>query len=242
MEKLVYTIWKEREDSALASSLRAGLDLIPEVLDLQINLPDPTFTGGQGPIRNLLEQFDGLVSLWLQSRTQRAAVEEVLAALCDGFHGYAVNESQPMTPQLPAPDTNGRIDTLSQVCLLRKPDAMTYDSWLSTWLESHTQIAIDCQTTIAYVQNIVQAPVTDGAPIIHGIVEECFPVAAYGDLNLFFGAPGDPAAMQANIEKLMASTAQFAPLDCLDRIFTAPFVNCQTSETRAEAIPELTHA
>jgi hypothetical protein len=223
LEKLVYTFWSDRTAAELAAGLRDDLDALSTLRALQLNLPDPAFTGGQGPIRNLLPRFDGTVSVWLESRRERGAIEAVLHAYCDGFHGYAVCESQPMTAQLPAPDGSGRVDSLCQVCLLRKPEAMRYSDWLSTWLDSHTDIAIERQGTIAYIQNIVQAAITADAPEIHGIVEESYPVAAYADLGLFFGAADDPATMQANIEALMASTARFIPMDALDRIFTAPY-------------------
>ena len=74
-----------------------------------------------------------------------------------------------------------------------------------------------------YVQNVVQAALTPDAPQVDGIVEECYPPEAYGDPTIFFGAPGDSEAMQANIRILLESTARFAPISELDRIFTAPY-------------------
>jgi hypothetical protein len=238
LEKLVYTIWSDRPGEELADELREAISALPQVQAPQLNLPDAAFSGGQEPIRNLLARFDGTVSVWLESRRERAPLESLLDRHCEGFHGYAVCESRPMAAQLPQADSRGRIDSLCQVCLLRKPQHMAYVDWLSTWLDSHTDIAIERQGTIAYAQNIIQAAVTPGAPLLHGIVEECYPSAAYADLGLFFGAPRDRAAMQANIEALMASTARFIPLDGLDRIFTAPWCGtAHDSPHRALAAP-----
>lgn len=220
MEKLVYTIWGD-DERPVDEGLVAALGALAGLAGLQLNLPDPAFCKGQEPIRNLLPAFDGLVSLWLSSRRDRHPVEAILATRCAGFHGYAVCESTPMRPALPAPDARGRVDALSQVCLLRKPDTLPYALWLSTWIDSHTEVAIARQGTIAYVQNIVQCALTDGAPPLHGIVEECYPPVAYADLAVFFGAADNPAALQDNVTALMASTARFAPLTSLDRIFTA---------------------
>ncbi|CAN0590547.1 unnamed protein product, partial [Ectocarpus sp. 12 AP-2014] len=166
LEKLVYTIWSNDPGDTLAAKLRADFAAIDEVRALQFNLPNSRFSGGQAPIRNLLPRFDGTVNLWLNSRRQRAAAEAVLQTHCDGFHGYAVCESRPLDSPLPAPGECGQVDSLCQVCLLRKPDPMAYDEWLSTWLDSHTDIAIERQGTIAYVQNIVQTSVTADAPEI----------------------------------------------------------------------------
>lgn len=222
MEKLVYLFWLDTGDRP-AAALQAALADQPADLRLQLNLPDPAFRGGQPPLRNLLPRFDGMVSAWLPSRRDRSELEALLAAHAAGYHGYAVCESVPMAATLPAADDNGRIDALSQVCLLRRPETMTIDSWLDTWLYSHSDIAMRTQGTVAYIQNIVQAPVTSGAPAVDGIVEECYPPRAYTDLETFFGAPGDPAGMKANIDELLASTARFLPEGGVDRIFTARY-------------------
>lgn len=224
LEKLVYTFWSDRPAEALAAELGGALGALECVAGLQLNLPDTAFSGGQGPLHNLLPRFDGTVSVWLQSRRERNPVEALLKRHCDGFHGYAVCESRPMAPRLPAPDASGRIDALSQVCLLRKPASLSLEDFLSIWLDSHSDIAMDRQGTVGYVQNIVQAPVTADAPEIHGIVEECYPAAAYADLGLFFGAPDDPAAMQENIQALVESSGRFIDMGALERIFTAPYV------------------
>lgn len=223
MEKLIYTVWGTALEAAAGEALRGALTTVATAAAVQVNLPDVAFSGGQGTIRNLLPAFDGIVSLWLDSRRQRHDVESVLSRHGIGFHGYAVCESEPMPSRLPAPDDTGRVATLSQVCLLHKPDAMAYDPWLHSWVDLHTDIAIECQSTVAYRQNIVQHPITEGAAPIHGIVEECFPPQAYADVALFFGAPNDPERMQTNIARLMESTARFAPVECLDRIFTARY-------------------
>jgi hypothetical protein len=237
VEKLVYTIWGDDLDSGRGVSLAAALVAVPGVSRLQINLPDPAFRGGQAPIRNLLPAFDGAVFAWVESRRDRGGLEERLRQHGIGFHGYAVCESNPLPPRLPEADASGRVDALSQLCLLRKPQAMDYDHWLATWIDSHTRVAIECQTTIAYLQNIVQAPVTANAPLLHGIVEECFPSAAYADPCLFFGAPGDSQGMQRNVQRLMESTARFAPVEQLDRIFTARHL-VAGSEPMAAAAPQ----
>lgn len=222
MEKLVYLIWSDREAATLKSDLSQRLALLPSAQGIQINLPDPAFEGGQEAIRNLLPRFDGLLSLWLPSRLDRHPLEAALSECVDGYHGYAVCESEPMHGALPSPDDSGRIPVLSQLCLLRKADDMGYLDWLHTWMDSHTEIAIQCQSTVSYTQNVVQAVLTQDAPLIHGVVEECFPPAAYADLGLFFGAKDDAVLLKKNITRLLESTSRFIPSDGLDRIFTTP--------------------
>lgn len=221
MEKLVYTIFGSDLDGERGLQLRHALAALEGPHRLQLNLPERAFTGGQEPIRNLLPAFDGAVFVWVDSRRDRAPLEALLQELDIGFHGYAVCESVPMPARLPEPDGDGAVDALSQLVLLRKPREADYARWLSAWIDAHTPVAIACQGTVAYEQNIVQAALTDNAPPLHGIVEECFPAAAYGDLDLFFAGGGDRERLQGNIRRLLESSGRVAAPDALDRIFTA---------------------
>jgi len=51
-----------------------------------------------------------------------------------------------------------------QVVLLRKPPRLSHEQWLEIWLGSHTQVAIDTQSTFGYRQNVIVRPLTFAAP------------------------------------------------------------------------------
>jgi hypothetical protein len=233
MEKLIYVFWEPREVTAFADSLAAGLRECAGVHGVQLNVPDHRFSGGSQPVlHNILPRLDGAAAVWLDSRLQRGPVEETLAPFVSGFHGYAVMESEPLAPATAAPG-DGRLAALSQLCLLRRPQRLSYDVWLDIWLGSHTPIAIATQRTTHYVQNIVHRPLTADAPAVDAIVEECFPEAAYADPGVYFDAPDDPAARDANIRRLLESTARFLDSDCVDRIFTSRYSYCGAVATAA---------
>jgi hypothetical protein len=67
-------------------------------------------------------------------------------------------------------------------------------------------VSAELQPRCRYVRNEVVRPVTDGAPEIHGIVEEAWPSANHvADPMLFFNAGDDKAVLQANIERMLDS-------------------------------------
>ncbi len=96
-----------------------------------------------------------------------------------------------------------------QLACLRRRDSLSDEAFQQRWFDDHTQIAIETQGTLGYRQNWVH-----WTNSLHwdGLVEEYFPTSAATSPECFFGAEGDPALMQANIEKLMASCERFLDL------------------------------
>jgi hypothetical protein len=67
-------------------------------------------------------------------------------------------------------------------------------------------VSAELQPRCRYVRNEVVRTVTDDAPEIHGIVDEAWPSAQHvADPMLFFNAGGDPAVLNANIERMLES-------------------------------------
>lgn len=151
-----------------------------------------------------------------------------LADLLDALRGigpvsaWLVAASEP----LPVADpTDGeRCEGMANIAFLRRPERIEREQWLRTWLEEHTRVAIDTQSTTGYVQHAVVRALTEDAPRIDGIVEEIFPLGAATDLSVFFGAPGDDALMTANIEAMTASTARFLDDGTVDATPTGRYV------------------
>ena len=150
------------------------------------------------------------------------------AGLLDGLRelgpvsAWSVTESQP----LPAPATgaDGRCDGMANLAFLRRPARMDREEWLRTWLEEHTPVAIETQSTTAYTQHVVVRALTDDAPVIDGVVEEVFPIEATRDLGVFFDSRGSDERMGANIEAMTSSTARFLDDGTVDAIPTGRYV------------------
>lgn len=135
---------------------------------------------------------------------------------------WSVTASEPLP--VPPPGLDGRCPGMANLAFLRRPGRLAREEWLRTWLEEHTQVAIDTQSTTAYTQHVVVRALTPEAPAIDGIVEEVFPVEAATDLGVFFDARGDDARMAANIEAMTDSTARFLDEGSVDAVPTGRYV------------------
>ena len=149
----------------------------------------------------------------------------VLTVVDDALEGpidaWAVTARAPLDPELPADGT--RIDGLSNIAFLRRPDDLERDEWLRRWLEDHTQVAIDTQATFGYVQNIVEGPLTENAPPVSAIVEELFPMAAVGDIHAFYGSGGDQRELERRMTLMLESVSRFGADRTLDVVPTSRY-------------------
>lgn len=181
---------------------------------------------------------NAFVSLWLPTGhlTTREPIDlSIRAAAGDGAHlvAYLVTESCPLVATDPdhtvPPGT--RTPGFAQMALLRRPADQTRDDFLAAWLDHHTQVAIETQSTFSYTQHITVRPLAvAGATTpepphdpIDGIVEECFPAAAMGDPHVFFDADGDDERLRNHTSRMVASTSVFLDYDRLDVIPTSRY-------------------
>lgn len=155
------------------------------------------------------------------SATACRAVIDALGGL-GPVSAWSVTASEPLPIESPA--GGGRCAGMANIAFLRRPERIGREDWLRTWLEEHTQVAIDTQSTTGYTQHVVVRALTEGAPEIAGIVEEVFPIEAARDLGVFFDARGDDDRMAANIQQMTASTARFLDDGTVDAIPTGRYV------------------
>ena len=230
MEKLIYTFWDSSCPPAelkhrLQTELGPQLKVLTGIHHVQLNITDEYVADPVTPPRYRTDPaIAGIINVWVDSSYYRAALEALLVELVQGFHGYAVVESQPIVNTLHPPQHGQRTEGFSQVVILEKPDRLEYQQWLDLWLNRHTPVAIDTQSNFQYVQNIVQRAITDGAPLCHAIVEECFSLAALHDPYVFFNAKGDEAKFLANVKAMMESCERFIDQDNIDVIYTSQYV------------------
>jgi hypothetical protein len=148
------------------------------------------------------------VAVWLDTALDRGPVERALAAATARIAGWLVLESVPLVNTRHVVPPGERIPGLYNVAFLEKPDALTYDEWLSRWQGGHTTVAIETQSTFKYVQNVLARPVTPDAPPWTAIVEEAFPAEAATDPMVFYAA-STPEQLATNQQRMMDSCARF---------------------------------
>ena len=210
MEKLMYAVWKPEAMAApefrhrmLGDTAKALLAL--GVRGLAINLADDLAVTG---LRIGRLEPTGTVAVWMDTALARGPVEQVLAAATARLAGWLVLESMPLVNTKHVAPPGERIPGLYNVAFLEKPATLTYDEWLARWQGAHTKVAIETQSTFAYVQNVLVRPVTPDAPPWTAIVEEAFPAAASTDPMVFYAARTQEE-LAANQQRMMDSCATF---------------------------------
>lgn len=229
MEKLVYLFWKRPVDSPetlrerLLGTVGQAL-LATGVRHLRLGIVDADIAPAAGLRRELSGPgFDGVLSLWVDSAVWRDRYEALLRPEVERFHAYLVCESEPIRHAERAPGDGSRVEGMCQVVLLQRPPRIAVEDWFKVWQGSHTQVAIDTQSTFGYRQNVVVRPLSYAAPHYDAIVEENFPAAAMTSPHAFYDAVGDEARMQAHLKAMMDSCARFIDMDRIDVIPTSEY-------------------
>ncbi|MBX3287187.1 MAG: EthD domain-containing protein, partial [Actinobacteria bacterium] len=195
MEKVVAVLWRpegtpmEAWAEVLLGPLAARLGDLGAA-GVQVNVADGAVAGAAVRFSTFERPIEAVVAVWLPTATGSAA-DAVLAELgvaAERMAAYLVTESVPLAP--PPVGPGERTPGFANVALLRRPAHLDRDEWLARWQGDHTQVAIDTQSTFGYVQHVVVRPLTPGAPVVDGIVEELFPIEALHDFHVFFDTGG----------------------------------------------------
>ena len=136
---------------------------------------------------------------------------------------YLVHTREPLTETSTAPKTGRRTTGFSQLALLRRAPELSTEAFHNRWLDHHTGVAIATQSTFRYVQHVIDRPLTNDAPRIDGIVEECFPAEAMDDPHIFFATGGDPEVLTERLTTMVDSVSSFLDLSVLDVIPTSEY-------------------
>lgn len=230
MEKLIYLLWKDDRQSRAEFSQRLHADLAPqlsstEALGVQINVVDEAIRPAEHMlIENSKPRYYAMVSLWLETAISRQGIEELLWSVATRVTGYLVTESCPLPNTTQVAPPGERTPGFSHVVLLQKPPRLNYSEWIDIWHNSHTQIAIDTQSTFLYRQNVVIRPLTYAAPHYDAIIEEAFPQAAMTSWQAFYDAEGDEARFNERQQAMIDSCTRFIDFDKIDACSTSEYV------------------
>ena len=222
MEKIIYIITKRNAESGdqFKESLINGFtkEINHLVGYLQINTVDSgvkeaslTRVGqeaeGQLPSKPVA---DGIVAVWVKSVSFNEKLEATLGSYTNTAYGYLVTESEPLENESQAYSPVRRTPGFDQVAFLKKPSNQEYDEWLYNWQSLHTQVAIDTQSTVRYIQNVIVRALTKDAPHYSAIVEEGFSEeSAMFDPMVFYDAQGKKDRMLKNNKLMMESCSRF---------------------------------
>ena len=219
MSKLMYALWGDRLATSLHSPELHGRLAALGVRRLQVNVDDEDVADAMR-IPHCDPPIGAFVTLWTE--TDPADLGPALLDAADRVAGWLVEERRPLDP--PEHWDGRRAEALANIAALRLPADIPHDEWVRRWHEDHTRVAVETQATFGYLQNLVVAPVTDGAPALVAIVEELFPPEAAHDMHAFYGSGGDQAELQRRMETLMESVQRIGADRDLDLVPTSRYL------------------
>ena len=230
MEKLIYLLWKDDRQSRAEFSRQILEEIAPELteedaLGVQVNVVDEAIKPAEHMlIENSKPRYHAMISLWLETAISRPSIEVLLGSRATRVAGYLVTESCPLPNTERLAPLGERTPGFSQVVLLQKPPRLSYPDWIEIWHNSHTQIALDTQSTFLYRQNVIARPLTYAAPHYDAIVEEAFPEAAMTSWQAFYDAQGNEARFQKHQQGMLDSCSRFIDFDKIDACSTSEYV------------------
>jgi hypothetical protein len=218
MEKLVYLLC--REPDVPGADLRGALiEKAAPVLrsagasKISVDVDDEDVAQGSGVlIRRSDPPIRAMVSFWLQNADDREPCEAELAAHATGLSGYLVVESRPMVHEPPvaarAPGAN------LVTCIAKKPDISNAE-FIERWNVEHRKVAVETQSTFAYVRNAVVRRLTEDGFDWDGIVEESFPIEALTDPHVWYDCSSEEEYRQ-RLQRMLDSVTAFLDLSVLE--------------------------
>jgi hypothetical protein len=229
MEKILYPVWKADgiDGDGFRSMLIDGLG--PELIGLgarglRVSVVDSDVDRAAGLRQESCRPvMDAMISLWLDSSVYRQPFEAAIEARVARMVGYLVTESEAIVNEAHPPQPGERTHGMAQVVFLQRPQRLSEQQWLEIWHGSHTQVAIDTQSTFGYRQNVIVRPMTYGAPPFDAIIEENFPPEAMDSQLAFYNVDSEEA-MQANLRAMIESCARFIDFDKIDVIPTSEYL------------------
>ena len=227
MEKLAYQLWKKDDDSldafkdVLLNSLKR--DIAELVSALQINIADADVE----PANNLAQSNyspapNAVIFIKVKSYFLADTLESFLEKITSKVHGFVVSESIILDNSEKSP-LGSRSEGFSQVVLLEKPETMSAFDWFDYWTNFHTKIAIQTQSNFIYIQNTVVRPLQKASPSFIAIIEECFPLEAMKDPEVFYNAKNNPEQFAKHLQIMMESCEKFIDFKKIEVIPTSRY-------------------
>ena len=222
MEKIACVLWKPAgvADDVFGKSLRAAAPELSRLgaVSLRVNVVDEHVAAGAAVrVGKMDPPKAGFVTFWLdEADAVRGALLDALAAQASRVAAYLVVESIPLknTTQLAPPGE--RTPGFNAVTGIVPKDGLTYEDFIHRWHAEHRKVALETQSTFAYVRNEIVRARTPDAPKWAAVVEESFPIEALTDQAVWYAAAGSPEKLERHRRRMIESCLAFLALDRVD--------------------------
>jgi hypothetical protein len=232
MEKYIYPLWKRDDQSAddlcdlLLDQLAPQLLSLDDVHTVRVAVADSAVADAAGRrMESHAPLPNAVVSLGVENASAGRQWEPLIDAEVSRCAGYRVSESEPLVTSDKHPAASGeRLYGMCHVVFMRKPVNLKREDWLKIWKGSHTQVAIDTQSTFGYRQNVVEQTLTPDTLYFDAIVEENFPPQAMTSDHAFYNTDGDEGLLKQRMTAMMESCARFIDFEHIDVLPTSEYV------------------
>ena len=225
MEKIIYALWRDPRIQRDEFNKRLLGDIAhrsaPHCHALRINLQDEESQGGSSfDFRATQPPIEAVLQFWVDTALdyKRKSIDDIVATLADHYAAWLVAESTPLPKEIADWRPGERSAAYTHLAFISIPPRLTWPAWRDLWQTHHTQVAIETQSNIEYVQNLIVRPLTYAAPNYAAIIEESFPAAAKHDDAIFHDAVNDPEKHARNKERLAESTFSFVDMGGIDLV------------------------
>ena len=236
MEKIACVLWKPAgvADDVFGKSLRAAAPELSRLgaVSLRVNVVDEHVAAGAAVrVGKMDPPKAGFVTFWLDeadalqvSRSEPKASEghragallDALAAQASRVAAYLVVESIPLKNTTHLAPPGERTPGFNAVTGIVPKDGLTYEEFIHRWHTEHRKVALETQSTFAYVRNEIVRALTPDAPKWAAVVEESFPIEALTDQAVWYAAAGSPEKLERHRRRMIESCLAFLALDRVD--------------------------
>ena len=229
MEKLVYLVFQS--EGLSGDSLRGDLmgAAVPRLQGagasgIRVNVNDAAVQAGKPQIESDFRKgppIRAMLSFWLDSADLRGPCEQALAPHAAGLAGYLVVESCPLVH---AVRSGERTPGVNQVTCINRRSDLDYERFLEIWQQDHRKVAIEIQSTVGYVRNLIVRALTQGAPPFDAVVEETFPIEAMTDRRVFYDYAESEEVLKARAAQMLESCERFLDYEPMEMTFMSEYV------------------
>ena len=221
MEKIACVLWKPAgmPDDVFGKSLRGAA---PELArqgagSLRLNIVDEHVAAGTGVrVGRMDPPKAAFATFWVdEADAIHRGLLAALSAHASRAAAYLVVESIPLrnTTQLAKPGE--RTPGFNLVTGIVPKDGLAYREFIQLWHTEHRKVALETQSTFAYVRNEIVRALTPGAPPWAAIVEETFPIGALTDPKVFYAAKSEED-LRARMERMLTSCQRFLDFEPME--------------------------
>jgi hypothetical protein len=222
LEKIACVLWKPADvsEEVFAKGLRVAAPELARsgATGVRVNVVDEHVAAGHAArVGRMDPPKAGLVTFWLdEADALRGELLAALSAHSSRVEAYLVVESVPIrnTTHVSAPGE--RTPGFNLVTAIVPKDGLPYEEFIRRWHTDHRAVALETQSTFAYVRNEIVRALTPGAPKWAALVEESFPIEALTDPAVWYAAIGSPVRLAENRRRMMQSCLAFLALDRIE--------------------------